>query len=144
MQINLTPDVSLPIILLIFAANYFVVRKFFLEPVDEILMWREHEVKGAEKLYETSVTRFNDAVAEMESKLHEAKREGSQLREERRAEAGRFRAELVDKTRKEAEALVTSAGEKITGEVSTARERIKSESESLARLAAERILGRAL
>ena len=52
MQINLTPDITLPVIMVIFLANYLVVRKYFLKPVNEILVAREMEIRSADKLYE--------------------------------------------------------------------------------------------
>ena len=51
MQINLAPDLSLLAIMVIFIMNYFVVRKFFLQPINEVLEARETETKSAEKLY---------------------------------------------------------------------------------------------
>ena len=53
MQINLTPDLSLLAIMVIFIINYMVVRKFFLQPVNTVLEARETEKHTAEKLYET-------------------------------------------------------------------------------------------
>ena len=38
MQINLTPDLSLLAIMVIFIINYMVVRKFFLQPINEVLV----------------------------------------------------------------------------------------------------------
>ena len=63
MQINLTPDASLIAIMVIFILNYFVVRKFFLKPVQDVLSWRETEIRGAEKAYEETLNRFNAATS---------------------------------------------------------------------------------
>jgi len=144
MQIDLKPDLSLLAIMVIFILNYLVVRKFFLKPVSDILDAREQETRSAEKLYEDALARFNEATAEMEGQLHTAKREAAQLRDKFRGEAAAYRQQVVEKTSGEARQVLAQAEEKLSGDVAVARETIKRDSESLARLAAERLLGRAV
>jgi F-type H+-transporting ATPase subunit b len=144
MQINLTPDISLLIVMAIFVVNYFVVRRFFLRPINEVLVAREEETRTAEQLYEQSLARFNEAATKMEEQLHGAKREAAQLRERFRGEAAAHRSSVVEKTAAEAKTIVGEADTKLTAEVATARDRIVRDSEALAHLAAERILGRAV
>src|SRR5206468_9883780 len=97
MQINLAPDWSLPAIMVLFFLNYLIVRKFFLKPINEVLEARETETKTADRLHEEALTRFNAATAEIEARLHNAKREAAQLREQRRAEAAARRQAMLDK-----------------------------------------------
>jgi F0F1-type ATP synthase membrane subunit b/b' len=144
MQINLTPDPSLLAIMVIFILNYLVVRKFFLEPINRVIEERETETKAAEQIYEESLARFNEATGRMEEQLHVAKREATQVRDRYRAEAGAHRTAALEKTHDEAKAIVTEADGKLGSDVKVAREKIVRESEQLARLAAERILGRAI
>ncbi len=142
MQINLAPDPSLLAIMVIFILNYLVVRKFFLQPINEIIEDRETERRTAEQLYEEALARFNEATAQVETQLHVAKREASAIRDRFRAEAAAHRGQVIEQTHGEAGRLVTDADAKLSADVKTARETIARESESLARLAAERILGR--
>lgn len=142
MQINLAPDPSLLAIMVIFILNYMVVRKFFLQPINEVLDARESETRSAEKLYEDALARFNEATARTEAELHAAKREASQLRDRYRGEAAAYRQQVVDKTNADARQIVTEADASLSRDVAVAREQIVRESESLAHLAAERILGR--
>lgn len=144
MQINLTPDWSLLAIIAIFIANYFVVRAFFFKPINDLLNSREQEIGGAEAVYEEAMERFDEATSEMEARVQEARRRGAEIREARRAEAAGFRASLVEKTRGEADAFVAKAEAGLKSDVAAARQSIVKDSESLARLAAERILGRKL
>lgn len=144
MQINLTPDPSLLAILVIFVLNYLVVRTFFIKPINTVLESREAETKSAEKLYEDALARFNEAAAQMETQLHGAKREAAQVRDRFRQDAGAYRQQVVDRTGAEAKQIVSEADAKLQSDVTTAREQIVRESDSLARLAAERILGRAV
>lgn len=144
MQIKLAPDLSLLAIMVIFILNYLVVRKFFLRPINEVLEARETETKTAEQLYESALARFNEATAQTEAQLHAAKREAAQLRDRYRGEAGVYRQQVVERTSGEARQIVSDADAKLDADVAAARTQIVTESESLARLAAERILGRAV
>jgi F-type H+-transporting ATPase subunit b len=144
MQINLAPDLSLLAIMVIFILNYMVVRKFFLRPINEIIESRETESKTAEKLYEDALARFSEATAHTEAQLHAAKREAASVRDRYRGEAAAHRQQVVDKTNAEAKQVIAEADERLGRDVVVARETIVRESEALARLAAERILGRAV
>jgi F0F1-type ATP synthase membrane subunit b/b' len=142
MQINLTPDYSLLAIVVIFILNYFVVSKFFLRPINDVIEAREGEVRSANDVYEQSMARFNEATAQMEEKLHAARHAAADVRDKFRREAASFRASIVEKTHVDAGSIVSEADQKLKGDVATARVSIVTQSESLARLAAERILGR--
>ncbi|MCU1348323.1 MAG: hypothetical protein JWO56_1353 [Acidobacteria bacterium] len=142
MQINLTPDPSLLVIMVIFILNYLIVRRFFLEPVNAVLEAREHETRSADELYEQSMARFSEATAQTEAQLHSAKREAAAIRERFRNEAGVHRQGVIERTSAEAKQVVAEADAQLGQVVAESREKIKRESEALARLAAERILGR--
>jgi F-type H+-transporting ATPase subunit b len=142
MEINLVPDLSLLAVLAIFIATYIVVSRFFVRPVVAVIESREHETRGALEVYEAAMARFNEATAKMEERLHIAKREAGEVRERFRAAAAEHRAALVARTNAEAETMVSEAETQLSRDVAVAREKIVHDSESLARLAAERILGR--
>jgi F0F1-type ATP synthase membrane subunit b/b' len=144
MQIDLKPDLSLLAIMGIFLLNYLIVRKFFLQPINAVLDEREHETKTAESLYEGALARYADATAQVEAQLHTAKRDAAQIRERFRGEAAVYRQDVVDRTSGEGRQLVAEADAKLQGDVAVARQTIVRESESLARMAAERILGRSV
>ncbi|HEX8252107.1 MAG TPA: ATP synthase F0 subunit B [Thermoanaerobaculia bacterium] len=144
MQINLAPDLSLLAIMVIFVLNYMVVRKFFLRPINEVLDARESETKSADKLYEDALARLSEATAQTEAQLQIAKREAAAVRERARGEAGAYRQDVVDRTNAEARQTIAEADQRLSADVAVAREQIVRESDALARLAAERILGRAV
>lgn len=144
MQINLFPDLSLFAVLAIFLVNYFVVSHFLIKPINGVLEERETEVRVAHETYERSLADFNQKTAEIEERFHIARREASQLRERFRAEAATHRATLIERTSADAKRLVAEADERLRRNVEEARQKIVRESESLARTAAERILGRAV
>src|SRR6266508_5701509 len=142
MQINLMPDLSLLAVMVIFIAEYFVVTRFFLRPINNVLEARETEARTAQEMYEQSLGRFNEAVRQIEERLHETRRHASDLREKFRAEAGTHRASLVERTTAEDRKLVAEADERLRRDVTEARTKLVRDAESLARFAAERILGR--
>lgn len=144
MQINLMPDVSLLAIMVIFILNYLVVRKFFLQPVNEVLEARAEEQRSAEEVYEAALGRFRDATAQMETQLHVAKREAAQVRDRHRGEAAAYRQQLVERTSAEGKQIVAEADASLSRDVAAARETITRDADALARTAAERILGRAV
>jgi F0F1-type ATP synthase membrane subunit b/b' len=144
MQINLAPDLSLLAVMVIFLLEYIVVSRYFLRPINDVLEAREAEARSAQEIYEQSLGRFNEGTLKIEQTVHEAKREAAQLREKFRAEAGAHRASLVERTTAEATKLVDEAEERLKRDIKQVRDKIMRDAESLARLAAERILGRPL
>ena len=144
MQINLMPDLSLFAVMAIFVINYFVVSRFLVRPINRVLEEREHDARTAQETYEQSLARFNEATSKIEERMHLAKREASHLRDQFRADAATHRTGVLERTANEAKRLVGEAEERLNKDVAAARERIVRDSESLARLAAERILGRSI
>jgi F0F1-type ATP synthase membrane subunit b/b' len=144
MQINLTPDYSLLAIMVIFILNYLIVSRFFLRPINDVVEAREHEVRSANEIYEASMARFNEATAAVEEKLHIARREAADVRDRYRKEAAAHRATVVEKTHAEASTIVSEADARLKSDVADAREKVVRESDALARMAAERILGRSV
>ena len=142
MQINLVPDLSLLAVLAIFIATSIVVRLFFVRPILAIIESRESDQRGALEVYEKAMAQFNEATAKMEEQLHVAKRQAGEVRERYRAEAASYRNAKIDETTSAASSMISEADAQLGRDVAAARDKIVRESESLARLAAERILGR--
>lgn len=139
---NLFPDSTLLIVAVLFLINYWIVRTFFLKPINGILIDRETEIASAQRLYEEALSRFNEATSGIEVRLQEARREGSHVREARRSQAVSLRNSLIERTRSESERIAADAAARLDADVRAAREKIVGESEALAAYAAERILGR--
>lgn len=143
-MIELRPDLSLLAIIAIFIVNYLIVKKWLVTPINDVLEWRDARVREADQKYEEALTRLSAATRDIENRLMEAKREASEVREGYRKEAGEVRDAKIRETRAEASRMIDEATARLDQDVSAARESIRSESEQLARLAAERILGRKL
>lgn len=137
-------DKSLIALMVIFFLEYLVVKHFFLQPLNRVMGEREKDVRDAAVRHEDALARFNEAAREMEARVGEAKKQGSSLRESLRAEAAKQRAEAVETTRQEADKIVGTASAELASAVTSARQKIDGEVVALARLAVERIVGRAL
>ncbi|HJT17517.1 MAG TPA: ATP synthase F0 subunit B [Thermoanaerobaculia bacterium] len=144
MQISLMPDYSLLAVMVIFIAEYFVVKKFFLEPINNVLEEREGESRTSQEQYESSLARFREATAEIERRLHDTRRDASQLRDKFRSEAAAHRSGLIERTTAEAKKIVNEAEARLKRDVDETRAKLGRDAESLARIAAERILGRSV
>jgi F-type H+-transporting ATPase subunit b len=139
---SIFPDFTLLIIVVLFFTNYLIVRTFFLRPINRILNERESEIGSAQKRYEEALGRFNDATTAIEARLHQARREASNVRESRRVIAVTHRQQLIERTRAEAEKTVVQATSGLKKDVAAAREKIVRDADALARNAVERIIGR--
>jgi F0F1-type ATP synthase membrane subunit b/b' len=142
--IELAPDASLIAIMVIFWLEYLVVKKFFLQPLNKVMSEREKDVRDAATRHEDALAKFNEATREMEARVGQAKKQGSELREALKGEAAKHRAAVVEKTRQEADGIVKRASDELASAVASARQKIDGEIGALARLAVERIVGRAL
>ncbi len=139
---SIFPDSTLLIIVVLFFINYLIVRTFFLRPINRILTERESEIGSAQKRYEEALAQFDQATSGIEAKLHQARREASNVRESRRVAAVTHRQQLIERTRAEAEKTVVQATSTLKKDVAGARETIVRDAEALARSAVERIIGR--
>jgi F-type H+-transporting ATPase subunit b len=128
----------------IFILEYLVVKHLFLQPLNKVMGEREKDVRDAAVRHEEALARFNEAAREMEDRLGQAKKQGSELRESIKAEAAKQRADAVEKTRQEAGTIVGTASAELAAAVTSARQKIDTEVVALARLAVEKIVGRAL
>lgn len=137
-------DKSLIALMVIFILEYLVVKHFFLQPLNKVMGEREKDVRDAAVRHEEALARFNEAAREMEDRLGQAKKQGSELRESIKAEAAKQRAEAVEKTRQEAGSIVGTASAELAAAVTSARQKIDTEVVALARLAVQKIVGRAL
>src|SRR5581483_6265036 len=138
MQINLMPDYSLLAVMAIFVAEYFVVKKFFLQPINNVLEERETETRTAFEHYEQSLARFKEATADIERRLHETRRDAAQMRDKFRSEAAAHRSGLIERTTTEAKKIVSDADVRLQRDVTEVRVKLARDADSLARLAAER------
>jgi F-type H+-transporting ATPase subunit b len=136
------PDLSLFVVMAIFWATYWVLRVSVFKPVGAILEEREHRAHRSAEALRAALEKEREAVAEIDRRLNDARREVMAAREAVRKEAGVRRQELLEKARAEAQAAVAAAQAKIDASVSAARDELRASAEATAQEIASSALGR--
>jgi F-type H+-transporting ATPase subunit b len=132
------------ILLVAFVAIVFPLNGLIFRPLLRVMDEREDKIAGARRRAAHVEGEATDALARYEDALRGAREE---LMLERRAQLEAARSDLLTTTRRaKAEAMqeLENAREELDASLRDARETLREGSEELARLAAERILGRSL
>ncbi len=132
------------ILLVAFVAIVFPLNGLIFRPLLRVMDEREDKIAGARRRAAHVEGQATDALARYEDALRGA-REESML--ERRAQLEAARSDLLTTTRRakaEARKELENAREELDASLRDARETLREGSAELARLAAERILGRSL
>ena len=144
-ELELTPDLFITAILLVaFVAIVFPLNALIFRPLFQVIDERENKIDGSRRRAASVEVQAQAALARYQDAVREA-REESML--ERRAQLETARADLLATTRRakeEAERELEHAREGLEASLSEGRETLRAGSEELARLGAERILGRSL
>jgi len=136
------PDLSLLVVMAIFWATYWVLRVSVFKPVGAILEEREHVAARSAEALRVALEREREAVAEIDRRLNDTRREVMGTREAARQAAGKKRQEILDRARGEAHAAVAAAQARIDEAVATARGELRASAEATAREIASAALGR--
>jgi F-type H+-transporting ATPase subunit b len=136
------PNLSVIWVIFFILLMTFVLDRLLLRPVLDVIRRREEAVDSARELAKRSAAEAQAASAEFDRKLTAARTDiYREMDEMRRAATGR-RTEIVAQTRAQAEAEVADAVRRLDAEAEQARRALESEAQTLAAVAAERILGR--
>jgi F-type H+-transporting ATPase subunit b len=139
---TLLPNLSVFWVIVAVLILTVVLDRLLLRPILDVIRRREQAIDSARELARQSAAQAQHATAEFEQRTTAARAElYRQMDEMRRAALG-HRAEIVGQTRREAEAQVTAAVQRLDEEAADARRRLDTESETLGAAIAERILGR--
>jgi F-type H+-transporting ATPase subunit b len=136
------PDLSLLVVMAIFWATYWVLRVSVFRPVGAILEEREHRALASAEALRVALEREREAVAEIDRRLNETRRQVMAARESARAAAAEKRQQLLDRARAEAQDAVAAAQARIDGAVDKARADLRASAEGIAREIASATLGR--
>jgi F0F1-type ATP synthase membrane subunit b/b' len=125
-------DLSVVLIVFMVWALYFVLKKFFFDPVNRILDAREAAIHGSQQ-----EAREKLALADLKSRayadsLKGAKLESYRQQERFRAEAVQQRAQILIQGRQEAEQKIGSARQEVQSEVVAARNSLEAEVKEIA------------
>ena len=136
------PDLSVLWVIFFVLLLTIVLDRLLFKPVLRVMGERERAIRSARELAERSAHEARRASAEFEKKTAEARGELYRQMDDMRRAAMNERAEIMSRTRAEAESEITAASAKLAAEADEARRRLGAEADALGAAVAERILGR--
>lgn len=139
---NLLPDASMLVILVIFWITYWILRKFLFAPIVEILRERRETVETARAEHRAAAEQAEDKIDAEREKLNHARVEAAARRDELRKAAEGHREALLGETREEADRRLRAAQAELEGEVATQREVLEERARALADRMADKLLER--
>ena len=138
------PDVTLLYVIVCFLIAYAILKKWLFGPLGAILEARESEARLAAKVYADSLAELERTISHVEAELGRARREALRDRETLRGEGRAQFERKLEEARAAARSLLQTAREKISQDASGSAAELPTRARDLARLLAEKILGRKL
>jgi len=126
------PDLSIVVVMILVWSLYFVLKKSFFDPINQILLQRDSEIFGAQQEAKDKLAQADQKSRAYQDALKAARHESYRQQETLRAEASKHRFETLAETRHRAEKIVQAAKEEIEGQVVTAKRTLESEVHSIA------------
>ncbi len=136
------PDLSVFWVIFFVLLLTALLNRLLFKPVLRVMEERERAIRSARELAERSANEARLASLEFEKKTAGARAELYRQMDEMRRAAMNERAEIMSRTRAEAESEIAAATAKLTAEAEEARRRLGAEADALGAAVAERILGR--
>ena len=136
------PDLSVVWVIVFVLILSVVVDRGLLRPLLRVMHARELAVRSARELAQTSASKAKQGTAELEASTLAARTELYRQMDEMRRNALERRGELMEKTRREAEAAVADASARVSLQAENARARLERDAGTLADAVVERVLGR--
>jgi F-type H+-transporting ATPase subunit b len=126
------PDLSIVVVMILVWSLYFVLKKSFFDPINQILLQRDSEIAGAQQEAKDKLAQADQKSRAYQDALKAARLESYRQQETLRAEASKHRFETLAETRHQAEKIVQAAKEEIEGQVVKAKRTLESEVHSIA------------
>ncbi|MCH2187831.1 ATP synthase F0 subunit B [Myxococcota bacterium] len=143
--LQILPDpIKMLLLTVFFFALVIPVNALVFKPIFQALDDREHRIDGARNRAGQIAEQTDQALAQYEASLQAARAEADQARKQLVEAARHEQAEMAAASRDNAEALIEKARADLSNALDEATASIRSSSEELGQLAAERILGRSL
>ena len=136
------PDLSVLWVILVVLGITTLLNLLLFKPLIAVMRTREGAVASARALAESAAIRAQQAADEFESRTKAARAEVYQQMDATRRVAEQGRAQLLAAAREQAAASTREAAAQVASETAEARVRIERDSDALAGVIAERVLGR--
>jgi len=141
-SIQLVPDGTLLLHLLMIAIMVFILNRTLLKPINEILAEREKQIAGRLKEAEALAAESEEKRRRYNGTLREARAEGYRLLEKERAAALKEKEEKVRQYREELSKTVTAQIEQTRQQEQNVREELESQAVAVGDLISSQILRR--
>jgi F-type H+-transporting ATPase subunit b len=125
-----------------FLALWFLLSKFLFKPFIALLEEREKRTEGLKAAAASLTAEVERLRAEYESAIAKANEEGAAVKETILQETRRTRERLLAESRTQAAERLAAVREEIHKEIAKGREPALQEAAAIARLMAEKVLGR--
>lgn len=141
-QIQLVPDGTLLLHLLMVAVMVFILNRTLLKPINQILAERERQVEGRIKEAETLAAETEEKLRRYHATLREARTEGYRLLEKERATALKEKDEKVRQYREQMSKTVAAEIESTRQQEQKVREELETQAATIGDLISTQILRR--
>lgn len=136
------PDVTVFWVVALILLTGAILNGLIVRPILRVVEQREGAVRSARQLAESAAAQAQAATAEFEARTAAARAEIYGEMDEKRRRALDRRADLLTRTRAEAEAAIRDARDRVTTQAAAARARLDQDANVLAGDIVERVLGR--
>ena len=141
-SIQLVPDGTLFIHLIIIGIMVAVLNRTLLKPINKILSEREKQISGKMTEAESLIADADSKLAEYSSALRSAREQGYRLLEQERAVALKEKEMQVRELKADLSKKVTTGLDATHRQQEQARKELESEASEIGNLIANQILGR--
>ena len=141
-SIQLVPDGTLLLHLLMVGVMVFILNRTLLKPINQILAERERQVEGSIKEAQLMAAETEEKLKQYNATLREARTEGYRLLEKERAAAIREKDEKVRRYRDEMSKTVAAQVEQTRQQEEKVRAELESQAAAIGDLISSQIIRR--
>lgn len=141
-SIQLVPDGTLLLHLLMVAVMVFILNRTLLRPINQILSERERQIKGRRREARALAAETDEKLRKYQGALHEARVDGYKLLEKERAEGLKEKDEKVRVYREQVSKEVAAEIENIRRQEQSIKGELESQAASIGSLISSQILRR--
>ena len=141
-QIQLVPDGTLLLHLLMVVVMVYIVNRTLLKPINQILAEREKQVEGRLKEAQTLAAETDQKLKKYNDALHNARVEGYKLLEKERADGLREKDEKVRLYREQASREVATQLDNIKRQKQSVKQELETQAASISSLISAQVLRR--
>jgi len=126
------PDLSVVVVMILVWVLYFVLKKSFCDPINQVLAEREAATNGAQEEAREKLAQVDEKSRAYQDSLKVARLESYRQQEEFRSIALKERFETLSEARRQADTILGAAKTEIEGQVAEAKKSLNSEIEGIA------------